>query len=87
MTSLDLSSTKACCKRHDLQKFRRLGFTVDEVVEVAVKLNALRSMGVHLGIEGERESERERERERRRRRYAVHIVMILVMILAIPYLI
>ena len=66
MTSLDLSGTKACCKRHDLQKFRRLGFNVDEVVEVAVKLNALRSMGVHLSIEGEREREgggRERERE------------------------
>ena len=63
MTSLDLSETKACCKKHDLQKFRRLGFTVDEVVEVAIKLNALKSMGVHLSIEGERERGRERERE------------------------
>ena len=37
---------------------------MDEVVEVAIKLNALKSMGVHLSIEGERERERERERGR-----------------------
>jgi hypothetical protein len=62
MTSLDLSAAKACCKRHELQKYRRLGFKVEEVVEVATKLNALRALGVHLSIEGEgREGERKRE--------------------------
>ena len=61
MTSLDMSKAKACCKRHELFKYRRLGLTVEEVVEVAMKLNALKSLGIHLSIEGEKERERESE--------------------------
>ena len=52
MTTLDVSEAKACCKRHELKKYRRLGLSVEEVVEVSMKLNALRSLGIHLNIEG-----------------------------------
>ena len=61
MTSLDMSDAKPCCKRRELQKYRRLGLSVEEVVEVSMKLNALKGLGIHLGIEGERERERERD--------------------------
>ena len=43
-------------------KYRRLGLTVEEVVEVAMKLNALKSLGIHLNIEG-KEGGRGRERD------------------------
>lgn len=61
MTSLDISEVKACCKRHDLKKYRRLGMSVEEVVEVSMKLNALKALGIHLSINGEgRRGRRER---------------------------
>ena len=31
---------------------------MEEVVEVSMKLNVLKGLGIHLGIEGERERER-----------------------------
>lgn len=52
MTELDLSGAEASCTREDLKRYRRLGLTLEEVVEVSMKLNALKGLGVNLKIEG-----------------------------------
>ena len=52
MTQLDLSDSKPYCTRNDLIKYRRLGLTVEEIVEVAMKLYSLRNLGINLKIEG-----------------------------------
>ena len=64
MTSLDVSQAKACCKRHNLNKYRRLGMSVEEVVEVSMKLNALKALGIHLDIQGKEKERGGRARER-----------------------
>lgn len=52
MTQLDLADSKPSCTRSDLMKYRRLGLTVEEIVEVAMKLSALKTLGINLKIEG-----------------------------------
>ena len=52
MTELDLSGAQASCTREDLKRYRKLGLTLEEIVEVAMKLNALKGLGVNLKIEG-----------------------------------
>ena len=52
MTELDLTSSKPVCTRGDLLRYRRLGLSVEEVVEVTMKLNTLRALGINLKIEG-----------------------------------
>ena len=54
MTELDLSapnSSRHLCSKDDLRRYRKLGLTPDEVVEVAMKLNALKALGINLRIE------------------------------------
>ena len=53
MTELDLSSTKPVCTRGELRRYRQLGLSVEEVVEVTMKLNTLKALGINLKIEGE----------------------------------
>ena len=52
MTKLDLMGSKPCCARTDLVKYRRLGLSVEEIVEVAMKLSSLRNLGLNIKIEG-----------------------------------
>ena len=58
MTELDLSGAEASCTREDLKRYRRLGLTLEEVVEVSMKLNALKGLGVNLKIEGKHPTKR-----------------------------
>lgn len=55
MTELDLgtppSSSRQLCTKDDLRRYRKLGLTSEEVVEVAMKLNALKALGINLRIE------------------------------------
>ena len=54
MTELDLgapNSSRHLCSRDDLRRYRKLGLTPEEVVEVAMKLNALKALGINLRIE------------------------------------
>lgn len=51
-TQLDLLESKPCCARTDLIKYRSLGLEVEEIVEVAMKLSSLRSLGLNIKIEG-----------------------------------
>lgn len=52
MTQLDLMESKPCCTRKDLRKYKCLGLTVEEIVEVAMKVSSLRNLGISLKIEG-----------------------------------
>lgn len=55
MTELDLgtppTNSRHLCTKDDLRRYRKLGLTSEEVVEVALKLNALKSLGINLRIE------------------------------------
>jgi hypothetical protein len=51
MTELDLHGATPTCCRSDLRKYRRLGLSVDEIVEVSMKLSSLKSLGFNLKIE------------------------------------
>ena len=51
MTELDLSVAKPMCTKDDLKRYRKLGLTLEEIVEVAMKLNALKGLGINLKIE------------------------------------
>lgn len=52
LTQLDLTESKPYCTRSDLVKYRHLGLTVEEIVEVAMKLSSLKNLGISLTIEG-----------------------------------
>lgn len=52
MTELDVASSRPVCSRAELRRYRRLGLSVEEVVEVTMKLNTLRALGINLKIEG-----------------------------------
>ena len=52
MTQLDLAESKPCCTRNDLTKYQRLGLSVEEIMEVAMKLSSLRHLGLNVKIEG-----------------------------------
>ena len=52
MTQLDLVESKPHCTHTDLIKYHRLGLTVEEIMEVAMKLSSLRNLGLNLKIEG-----------------------------------
>lgn len=52
MTQLDLSDSKPYFSRDYLMKYYRLGLTIEEVVEVAMKLSFLQDLGINLRIEG-----------------------------------
>ena len=52
MTQLDLKDSKPSCTHTDLMKYQHLGLTVEEIVEVAMKLSSLKTLGIHLKIEG-----------------------------------
>lgn len=51
MTELDLAGAQATCTRDDLKRYRKLGLTLEEIVEVSMKLNALKGLGINLKIE------------------------------------
>ncbi len=53
MTELDVASSRPVCSKVDLCRYRRLGLSVEEVVEVTMKLNTLRALGINLKIEGD----------------------------------
>ena len=52
MTQLDLTQSVPCCSHTDLIKYHRLGLTIEEIMEVAMKLSSLRCLGLNLKIEG-----------------------------------
>ncbi len=52
MTRIDITDSRPYCTCSDLVKYQRLGLAVEEIVEVAMKLSSLKTLGIHLRIEG-----------------------------------
>lgn len=52
MTRLDLAESKPNLTHNDFIKYNRLGLSVEEIVEVDMKLSALRKLGLRVQIDG-----------------------------------
>ena len=52
MNKLDLSHAKPCFKQESLLKYQQIGLTMEEIVEVTLKLSALEKLGIYMKIEG-----------------------------------
>lgn len=51
MTSLDLRHAESVCTREQVMKYEDLGMRREEIAEVALKLNAIKHLGINLRID------------------------------------
>lgn len=51
MTAIDLQHAESVCTREQVQKYEELGMRREEIAEVALKLNAIKHLGINLRID------------------------------------
>lgn len=51
MTAVDLRHAEAVCTREQVMKYEQLGMRREEIAEVALKLNAIKHLGINLRID------------------------------------
>ena len=51
MTAIDLRHAEALCTREQVEKYEQLGMRREEIAEVALKLNAIKHLGINLRID------------------------------------
>ena len=51
MTAIDLRHAEALCTREQVEKYENLGMRREEIAEVALKLNAIKHLGINLRID------------------------------------
>ena len=51
MTAVDLRHAEAICTREQVMKYEQLGMRREEIAEVALKLNAIKHLGINLRID------------------------------------